>query len=386
MEFELSKPQKEIQKAAREFAKGEFDKEIIIERGRERQYPDNVLKKASDLGFIGIHFPESADGAGMGVLENAIVAEQFCRQDSTMGMAVLFSGFAAECIFRYGETHLADRLLPPVVAGRTLSACAFYESGMLGSLQSVKTTMLEDNGHCVINGQKDFVLNGMDAGFYVVLGSKAGENVAIPGDMQLLLAVVESDREGISIDDAGRTLGNTMVSFGHVHFSNVRVPVENVLRKSPPGQGGAAGFINEARIQLAAMALGTAQGAFDRALDYVRQREQFGRKLARFQVIRHKIAEMAAQIEQARWLVYRTAWIFDRNRCDAKDAAIAKLTAARCAMAVTDEAVQLLGGYGYMTEYEVEHFYRDAKTIEIFMGPERVLKDAIADLAIGKLK
>ena len=382
MELELSKPQKEIQKAAREFAKGEFDKEAVIDFSRERRYPEDVFKKAAELGFIGIHYPTACEGAGMGMLESAIVAEQFCRQDSAMGMALLFSGFAAECIFRFGGKELAEKLVLPVVEGRHRSACAFFEKAMIGRLESVSTSVTEDNGQVVIRGEKHFVLNALDAGFYVVLGRKGGSGG--PGsEGEICLVAVESGSSGINIRDAGPTIGNNMVSCGHVEFDNVKVPSENLLQKSASAAGGAAAFISEARIQLSAMALGTAQGAFDRALDYIRQREQFGRKLAQFQVTRHKIAEMAAHIEQVRWLVYRTAWKFDRKKSNAAEAAMAKLSATRCAMAVTDEAVQLLGGYGYMTEYEVEHFYRDAKTIEVLMGSPLPLKDVIADGVIG---
>jgi alkylation response protein AidB-like acyl-CoA dehydrogenase len=386
MEFELSKSQKEIEKAAREFAKGEFNKEEIIELSRDRKYPVRILKKAADLGFIGIHYPQSCEGAGMGMLEHALVAEQFCRQDSTMGMALLFSGFAAECIFRFGEKTIADRLLPGVVEGETLSSCAFFETGMFGNLKAAKTTVQGQDDHFLVNGEKNFILNGLDAAFYVVL-CKVADHKTGSSDPELVLAVVESDRKGISRSDAGQTIGNGMVSFGHVNFTNVEVPPENLLGKNGAGAGRAPlSFLSEARVQISAMALGMAQGAFDRAVDYIRQREQFGRKLSQFQVIRHKIAEMAASIEQTRWLVYKTAWKLDKNKCDAGDAAIVKLIAGRCAMGVSDEAIQLLGGYGYMTEYEVEHFYRDAKTIEIFMGSELTLKDAIADAVIGKTR
>lgn len=386
MEFELSKSQKEIQKAARAFAKGEFDKEEILELAKRRKYPENVLIKAAELGFVGIHYPQSCEGGDMGMLEHVIVAEQFCRQDSAMGMAVLFAGFAAECIFRFGEENLAQKLVPPVVNGRSRSACAFFETHMVGALESVSTTVCEDNGGLVISGEKHFVLNGLDADFYVVLCKKEGKSENDASDKDLSLVVVESGRKGIDLTDAGKTIGNGLVAFGHVKFDNVRVPVENRLGKKGSGSDPAGAFMNEARIQIASMALGTAQGALERALAYIKQREQFGRKLSHFQIVRHKIAEMSVFVEQARWLVYKTAWAFDRKKGNAADAAIAKLTAARCAMAVTDEAVQLLGGYGYMAEYEVEHFYRDAKTIEIFMGSGLALKDAIADGVIGKQK
>jgi len=380
MEFELTKPQKEIQKAAREFARGEFDKERIAELSGKREFPVEAWQKAAELGFIGIHFPESVAGGGMGVLENVLVAEEFCKKDSTMGIALLYAGFATECVFRFGGTALAERFVPPVVEGKYRSAGAFFEPGIAGDLSAIRTTADGDNGEFFINGSKSYVPNGMDAGFFVVLCRTA------PGDAGLSLIVVEGDRDGIKATDAGTTLGAALVPFAHVDFENVRVPESNRLSQTGSGLGQARQFINEHRIQLAAMALGTAQGAFDRALDYVRQREQFGKKLAQFQVTRHKIAEMAAGIDAARWLVYRTAWQFDKKKCDAQHAAAAKLVAGRTAMAVTDEAIQLLGGYGYMTEYEIEHFYRDAKTIEMLMGTPSSLKDAIAEPVIGKMK
>lgn len=384
MEFELTKPQKEIQKAAREFAKGEFDKELITELSGKREFPAAICHKAAELGFIGMHYPESCTGGGMGVLETVLTAEEFCRKDSTMGMAILFSGHGAECVCRFGGKELIGKFVPPVVEGKFRSAGAFFELGIGADLTAVKTTAVADNGQWIINGRKAYVPNGGSAGFYVVLCRT--EPAAQPAGNGLSLIVVEGDRDGIKAEDAGPTLGVALIPFAHVSFDDVRVPETHLLAKTGAGFGQAHQFVNELRIQLAGIALGTAQGAFDRALDYVRQREQFGKKLAQFQVLRHKIAEMAAEIESVRWLVYRTAWLFDKKKCEAQNAATAKLVACRAAMDVTDEAIQLLGGYGYMTEYEIEHFYRDAKTIEILMGAPASLKDAIADQLIGRLK
>lgn len=192
----------------------------------------------------------------MGLLENALVAEQFCRQDSAMGMALLFSGFATECIFRFGGGGLAEKFVLPVVEGRSLSACAFFETGMFGDLASVSTTIREDNGHILVNGEKNFVANGMNASFFVVLGRKEGENGASGGSGNVFLAVVEGDQKGIHLTDAGQTIGNNMVAFGHVRFDNVRIDAGNLLEKSGAVHGGGPAFLNEARIQLSAMALG----------------------------------------------------------------------------------------------------------------------------------
>jgi alkylation response protein AidB-like acyl-CoA dehydrogenase len=200
------------------------------------------------------------------------------------------------------------------------------------------------------------------------------------------LIVVEADAKGIRVSDAGEKLGGRLMPFADVAFENVSVPQTNMIGKPGDGPKILERFLCENRIQIAGMALGTAQGAFDRALDYVKQREQFGRKLAQFQVNRHKLADMAAKLESARYLTYYAAWSFDNKKPEPRLASMAKLTAARTAAAVCDEAIQLLGGYGYTTEYEVEHFFRDAKQAEIFQGGPSVQKDIIADEIIGKLK
>lgn len=382
MDFSLTKSQKEIVKAAWAFAKGEFDKERILELSRKQEFPKDILKKAGDLGFIGIHFPESYDGGGMGLFENVLVAETFCRKDSTLGSALMFTGYAAECLVCSAEDEIRKKFLPRVAGGEIIFTGAFLEPGSGYDLSRIQTSAIQSNGDWIINGAKSFVPFGNSAGAFVVLCA-TGQGHDDGGTSLILL---EADRKGIHASDAGEKLGGRLMPFADVAFENVTVPHGNLIGK--PGDAAALLhlFLSKNRIQIAGMALGTAQGAFDRALDYVKQREQFGRKLVQFQVTRHKLAEMATKIETARYLTYYAAWSYDNGKPEARLASMAKITATRVAAAVCDEAIQLLGGYGYTTEYEVEHFFRDAKQTEIFQGGPSVQKDIIADEIIGKLK
>ncbi len=385
MEFELDKSQKEIQKAVRDFTRGQFDKDLILEAMGSQKFPSAIWKKAAKLGFSSIHTPEAFEGGGMGLLEYVLAAEQMCKKDSSAGMALMLTGFGSECIFRFAENRLAEKYLPPVATGKMRAAAALFEPGAGQDISDIRTTAMEEGESRVINGTKAYVPNGASAGFYVVL-CRNGADAPETSQNDLVLMVVDADAEGISIEPVGPTLGAGLMDFAHVTFENVWVSQKNQVGRTGSGREHVLAFLNEARIQAAAMALGTGQGAFDRALDYVRQRRQFGKQLAAFQITRHKLADMTARLDAARWVVYRAAAAFDINACDARTAASAKLTATDAAMAITDEAVQLLGGYGYMAEYEVEHFYRDAKTLEIFLGTPGVLKDVIAGAVIGRLK
>jgi len=380
MDFTLNKSQKEILKAAWEFAKGEFDKELILELSRKQEFPKDILKKAGELGFIGIHYPESVSGGGMGLVDNVLVGETFCKKDSTLGSALMFSAYASECLVRFGDKDLKEKFLPAVIEGKALSTGAFCEPGQGYDISKIKTSASKNGDNWVINGKKAFVPFGGLAGFYVVLCETG------PGANDLSMIVVEADREGVAAVNSGDKLGGRLMPFADVSFNDVRVPKTNLVGKEGSGYAQAQTFFAENRIQIAGLAVGTAQGAFDRALDYIRQREQFGKKLAQFQVTRHKIADMASKIEYARYLTYYAAWCFDSGKTEPKIASMAKMTAARAAMEVSDEAIQLLGGYGYMTEYEIEHFYRDAKQAEIFQGTPSIQKDIIAEEIIGELK
>jgi alkylation response protein AidB-like acyl-CoA dehydrogenase len=384
MDFELNKTQKDIQKAVRDFTRGEFDKDRAIELEQKHEFPRDIWKKACDIGLIGVHFPEDYSGQGLGCLEDIIVVEELCRGDSTIGSAVALSSFASEIILHWGSEEMKQKFLPEVTEGRMLSAGAFTEPDHGSDITRMNTTAVREGDDWVIDGTKTFITNGGLAGFYSVMCQTDPD--AQPTYRGISLILVEADRQGVTATDVGRKMGIHMMATAEVNFKNVRVPLTNLIGEENKGFYHVLHFFDESRIQVAAQALGIAQGAYDRALDYVKKREQFGKKIAQFQATQHKLADMATKIELARLITYKAAWNFDQGRIDPKLTSMAKMFAARTAVEVCDEAIQLLGGYGYMTEYEVERFYRDAKITEIYEGTKEIQKNTIASAVIGRLK
>ncbi len=384
MEFELNKTQKQIQKAVRDFCKGEFDKELALELESKHEFPTKIWQKAGEIGLIGAHYPVDYSGQGLGCLEDILVIEELCRGDSTIGSAVALAAFASELILHYGSDTQKEKWLPKVAEAQVLSAGAFTEPDHGSDITAMNTTAVKDGDEWVINGVKTFITNGGLAGFYNVL-CQTDPN-ASPSYRGLSVILVEADREGISTADVGQKMGIRMMPTAEVSLKEVRVPLENLIGEENKGFYHVLHFFDESRIQIAAQGLGTAQGAFDRALAYVKKREQFGKKIAQFQATQHKLADMATKIELARLITYKAAWNFDQGRIDPKLTSMAKMFAARTAVEVADEAIQLLGGYGYMAEYEVERFYRDAKICEIYEGTKEIQKNTIASGVLGKMK
>jgi len=384
MDFELNKTQKDIQKAVRDFVKGEFDKDLALELAKNHEFPKKIWQKAGEIGLIGVHFPEEYSGQGLGSLEDILVIEELCRGDSSIGSAVALSSFASELIVHYGSDEMKEKFLPKVAEAQMLSAGAFTEPDHGSDITFMNTTAVKDGDAWVVNGGKTFITNGGLAGFYSVMCQTDPD--AKPSYRGISLILVEADREGLSTMDVGDKMGISTMSTTEVILKDVRVPLSNLIGEEGKGFYHVLHFFDESRIQVAAQALGIAQGAFDRALDYVKQREQFGKKIAQFQVTQHKLADMITKIELARLMTYKAAWNFDQGRIDPKLTSMAKMYAARTAVEVADEAIQLLGGYGYMTEYEVERFYRDAKITEIYEGTKEIQKNTIASSVIGKLK
>ena len=380
---DLNRSQKQIQKAANDFAKGEFDKDQALAMETANEFPDAIWKKAADLGFIGVHFPEAHSGGGMGLLDACLISEAFCRKDSSIGTALALSASGAECIVHFGNAATQAAFLPPIAEGRIRCGYGFFESGGRLDLSGVQTVAVKKEDKWVINGAKSHVLNGGEDSVYVIL---CRTDLDAPPEKGLSLFVVEGDREGIAVREAGRKLGANMIATADLTFTDVIIPVANLLGQEGRGMAQAEAFFEEAGILIAAQCAGTAAGAFDRALAYVKEREQFNRKLAVFEITRQKIAEMAMKVEQARLMTYEAA-----RRCDAGKGlenfgTMARITAARAAVEVADEAIQLFGGYGYMKESEVERFYRDAKVADLTLGGTIHLKNKIAASVIGKLK
>ena len=372
--FKLTKSQKDIQKAAREFAKGEFEKELAQEMEKNGVFPEKIWKKAAELGFLGIHIPDKYSGGSMGIFENGLVAEEFAQKDSTIACAIMLSGFASESILAFGSNDMKDIYLPKICEGQILCSALFdeYEN----NFDNIETKAYEKNGNFVINGTKTYAVNGMLADLYIVLCNTGDEK------NNLSMILVESNRDGIVKKDSGHKLGMNMCSLADISFNNVTVPVSNLIGKMGNGYKQMIYFLSQARILLAFLSSGIAMGAFDRCLKYVKSREQFGRQLINFQITQHKIADMVSKIQYSRLLNYDSAIKFDRSGADIKQASIAKLVSSQIAVEVSDEAIQLFGGYGYMTEYDVERYYRDAKHLEIFCGNKHLLKDTIGQTFI----
>jgi len=382
MDFDLSEEQRVIQKAATDFANGVFERDIILELERNHQFPFAFWKKACDLGFVGVHFPEEYGGQGYGILENALVVEAFCRKDSGVGVCLSIANFASEIILRFGSDSQKKKYLIPLTRGEAISAGGFTEPDHGSDITDLRTQAVKEGTRYVVSGTKTFISNGTIAHFVIVLCQTDPQ--ADPRYRGQSTLIVDKNSEGFEVAELGEKMGIRMTSTTEMSFDQVRVPEENLIGSPNRGFYQVLEFFDESRVMVGAQALGMAQGAFDRALDYARKREQFGRKLADFQVTQHKLADMATQIEAARGLVYKAGWNFDQGRIEPKWTSMAKMYAARVAVEVTQEAVQILGGYGYMSEYEVEKYYRDAKITEIYEGTREIQKNAIASAVIGK--
>jgi alkylation response protein AidB-like acyl-CoA dehydrogenase len=382
MDFNLTEEQAAIQKAAEEFAKGEFDRGFALECERTHTFPRDIFRKACELGFVGIHFPEEYGGQGYGVLENVLIVEALCRQDSGLGIALSCADSSSEMILRYGSDEQKSRYLPAITRGEAISSGAFTEPDHGSDITSLSTTAVRQGKDFVINGAKTFITNGPICDFAVVLCQT--DPAADPPHSGQSVFVVERGAAGFVASDVGEKMGNKMVPTGELSFADVRVGESDLVGKEGRGFFHALHFFEELRLEVAAQAVGIAQGAFDRALAYVRDRKQFGRRLQEFQVTQHKLAEMAMKIETARMIVYKAAWNFDRGVYDPYLTSIAKTSAAKAAVEVADEAIQLHGGYGYMLEYEVERFYRDARLTEIYGGTREIQRNTIADALLKK--
>jgi alkylation response protein AidB-like acyl-CoA dehydrogenase len=382
MDFELSKVQKDIQKAARAFAKGEFDRALALELEEKHEYPTDILKKAAGEGFVGLDFPEEYGGSDYGNLEKMLVIEEFCRRDSSIGTAIMVADFGSPNIVHYGTDEQKQRYLPLVCDGAAISGGAITEPEHGSDITSLATVAKRDGDNWIVNGVKTFITSAGIAHHYVTLCQTDPD----AGHKGQSMFIIDANSPGIEVASVGQKMGIRMIPTGELSFRNVHVPGENLLGEEGKGFFQILKFFDESRLLVAAQAIGIAQGAFDRALDYVKGRSQFGKRIAQFQITQHKLADMATKIELARLITHKAAWTADQGKPDSKLTAMAKSYAAHAAVEVADEAIQLLGGYGYITEFEVERFYRDARITEIYEGTREIQKNVIARALIGKLR
>ena len=375
MDFRLTKEQQDIRKAAREFAEGEFP-EIAQACDQEEKYPRDLVRKAAELGFIGLNFPEKYGGSGYGYLEKCIVSEELWRVDPGLGSVLISATFGADMIELYGRDEQKKKYLITPTRGEAVMGSAITEPDAGSDVSAVRTTAVKEGNDYVINGNKIFITNGTVASYFMVICLTNPNDPSRHSRHSVIL--VESDREGFEANKLRHKLGIRASDTAELSFKDVRVPQENLIGEEGKGFYQFMEFFNRTRIHVGAEGVGIAQGAMEKAIKYAKERKQFGRPLSTFQAIQFKIAEMATLVRAARNLVYEAAWKADKGDPDRKLTAMAKWFAGETAVRVAEEAIQVHGGYGYMAEYDVERFYRDAKIIEIYEGTKEIEKLIIA--------
>jgi len=372
MDFDLSREQTDIQKAAQEFARGEFDPELILEHDRKQEFPSKVWKKACELGFAGVHYPEEYGGQGLGILENALVAEAFCRQDSGMGCALALSDFGSELILQSGTVTQKEKVLRHLATGGALMTLAWMEEGY--SPGPFLTSARRKGEEFLIEGKKFFVPLAEMSRFLLVLCRSDEE-----GEVGRSALLLEGNNREKEVSARREKLGMRMVPVNDVSFRGVHVPAENLIGGEREGGRPFESFLNAARVECGAMGVGIAQGSLDKAIDYSKRRRQFGRPIAAFEVIRNRLSDMFASVVMARHILYHAALSLDQGKPDQRLILLTKRVACRAALEVANGALQIHGGYGYMTEGQIEHFYRDAKALDLFAEPGWRQKSLLAE-------
>ncbi len=374
MNFDLTQEQQMIKKTVKEFA----DKVVApgaIERDRTKQFPTEIFKQLSDMGMMGLPFDEKYGGAGADTTSFAIVTEELSRACASTGItysAHISLGGAPLNLF--GTDEQKEKYLAPICTGESFGAFGLTEPNAGSDAGGTETRAVEDGDDWVINGSKVYITNASHAK-HLAITAITGMN---DGKKEISAIIVPTDAEGFTIIDNYDKMGLNASNTTELVLENVRVPKENLLGKRGEGFRQFLVTLDGGRIGIAAMAVGIAQAAFNKALNYSKERKQFGKTLSEFQITQFKLADMAMKIELARNMVYKAAWLKDQGRPFTKEASMAKLYASEMAMEVADEAIQIHGGYGYMKEYEVERYMRDAKLLEIGEGTSEVQRMVIA--------
>ncbi len=376
MEFQLSDEQRHLREEVRHFADEEI-RPVATEHDVDESYPHEIMEKAAEMGLLAPHVPVEYGGVGYSALENAILTEELFAADPGIGLCVSSAGFGAEALMGFGTEEQKEEILPEVVAGDAIMGSAISEPQAGSDVTSVATSAEKDGDEWVINGSKMWITNGTVADYFVVVCETDPEiDDRYTGFSQIL---VEADRDGLTREKITGKLGIRASDTAELVFDDVRVPEENLIGQRGMGFLQLMEFFDETRTAVAAQGVGIARGAAERALEYAEEREQFGRSISDFQAIKHKLAEMHTDTEAARWLTYRSAWAVD-NESESLTAlaSMAKEFASRVAVDVTNEAVQVHGGAGFVNDHDVERFYRDAKITQIYEGTSEIQKNIIA--------
>ncbi|URM34081.1 acyl-CoA dehydrogenase [Cytobacillus firmus] len=376
MNFDLTAEQNMILKTIREFAQEEVAPGAL-ERDRTKEFPVEVFKKMADLGLMGLPFPEEYGGAGADTVSFAIVTEELSRACASTGITYsAHISLGGAPLYLFGTEEQKKKYLVPICTGESFGAFGLTEPNAGSDAGGTRTTAVEKDGEYIINGNKCFITNASYAK-HLALTAVTGE---VDGKKEISAIIVPTDAEGFTVIDNYEKMGLNASNTTELVLEDVRVPTEHLLGKKGEGFKQFLITLDGGRIGIGAMALGIAQAAYDKALQYAKERQQFGRSLSNFQAIQFKLADMAMKIELARNMVYKAAWLKDQGRPFAKEASMCKLYASEICMEIADQAVQIHGGYGYMKEYHVERYMRDGKLTEIGEGTSEVQRMVIARL------
>ena len=374
MDFSLTEDQKMLRTMVRDFAEKELEP-IAAQIDEEARFPAESIGKAAEIGLTGAGFPEEYGGSGGGAIEQAIVFEEVARVcAATSVILIVTNELAGYPIYTFGSEEQKQRFLVPLMKGEKLGAFGLTEAGAGSDVAALGTTATRQNDGYTLNGNKLFITNGAEADIMVVFAT-VDKSLGYRG---ITGFIVEKGTPGFSVGKLEHKLGIRASSTAELVFENCFVPEANRLGDEGRGFRIALGTIDVSRIGIAAQAVGIAQGAFDKALAYARERQQFGQPIADFQAIQWMLADMATQIDAARLLTHRAAYFKDTGLPFVKESSMAKVFAAEAAMFVTSKAIQIYGGYGYIKDYPLERYFRDAKITELYEGTSEMQRMTIA--------
>ena len=386
MDFSLTDEQQQLRRTVREFAESEIAPHVM-EWDEASQFPVEIMPKLAELGLLGVIFPEKYGGAGLGYIEYALAIEELSRVDGSVGIIVAaHNSLCTNHIFKFGTEEQREKYVVPLAQGKKLGCWSLTEPGAgsdAGGIRSIATR----TGECwTLNGTKTFTTNGRHADICVAMALTDPAK----GRHGISAFVLDKGMPGFRAGKKENKLGMRASDTSEMIFSDCRVPSTSMLGKEGEAFGNILQVLDGGRISIAAMALGIAQGAFDAALAYAKERKQFSRPIADFEAIQFKLADMATDISAARMLVYRAAWLADQSLARGgsisftKESSMAKLLAGETSVRVANEAVQIFGGYGFIKDYPVEKFYRDSKLCTIGEGTSEIQRLVIARRVLGK--
>jgi alkylation response protein AidB-like acyl-CoA dehydrogenase len=378
VDFALTDEQREIQALARDFAREEIDPHAA-EWDREHRFPRELYGKLAELGLMGVCVPEAYGGAGADFVSYVLVLEELSRADAGVGVTVAVHTSAATLpILTFGTDEQKARFVPPLARGETIGAFALTEPDSGSDAGALRTKAERDGEDWLVTGRKQWITNG-GLGGTIVLFARTDPDKAGPAGVSAFVV----DGGAVQATDSGEKLGLHSSVTVDLTLDGARLDADRLLHQEGKGFSVAMATLDGGRIGIAAQALGIAQAAYDAARAYALERRQFGKRIADFQAIQWKLADMSTQIDAARLLVYRAAWRKEQGLPHAEEGAKAKLFASEVARRQTGEAIQVLGGYGYAKEFPVERYYRDAKITEIYEGTSEIQRIVIARSILG---